>query len=175
MGTTCDSNGVSNENWDFVGLIVQPFYQHMAMDQYLWGWTSILAQPFWCEQKGYRLLTHPHYIYIYIYIYIFVYWIYRPILQETWGMPLALWDLWGTNREFTQKSSIFQQLRRHWEKAIAMGTSGDVEPWFLVLPRKSLAISGRNCTIAYHFCWNQSFCGWSPALLTKSDLVNVIF
>ena len=110
-----------------------------------------------------------------LYIYFFIYWIYRPILQETWGMPLALWDLWGTNREFTQKSSIFQQLRKHWEKAIAMGTSGDVEPWFLVLPRKSLAISGRNCTIAYHFCWNQSFCGWSPALLTKSDLVNVIF
>ena len=172
MGTTCDLNGVSNENWDFVGLIVQPFYQHMAMDQYLWGWTSILAQPFWCEQKGYRLLTHPHYIYIYLYI---------CILNIPTHFAGNLGDATGTLRSLRNQPGVhpkiidFPAAEKHWEKAIEMGTSGDVEPWFLVLPRKSLAISGRNCTIAYHFCWNQSFCGWSPALLTKSDLVNVIF
>ena len=111
-----------------------------------------------------------------LYIYLFIY-----ILNIPAHFAGNLGDATGTLRSLRNQPGVhpkiidFPAAEKHWEKAIEMGTSGDVEPWFLVLPRKSLAISGRNCTIAYHFCWNQSFCGWSPALLTKSDLVNVIF
>ena len=38
---------------------------HMAMDQYLWKYQLFRgnihkSQLFWCEQKGYKVLTHPH-------------------------------------------------------------------------------------------------------------------
>ena len=63
------------------------------MDQYLLipflgGWTSIYHL-FWCEQKGYKVLTHCH-IYTYIYITIYLLYMFPVVLMKKpccWSIP----------------------------------------------------------------------------------------
>ena len=67
-------------------------HSHMGMDQYLLipflgGWTSILTQLFWCEQKGYKGARHTA---------INLRW-YRWCLHDCWMCWNELNSIWETS------------------------------------------------------------------------------
>jgi hypothetical protein len=71
LGPAGLSGSMGEEPAELTGLLIISPYGKWLWDGYgyesipmkipfLEGWTSILTQIFWCEQKGYKVLTHCH-------------------------------------------------------------------------------------------------------------------
>ena len=101
-------------------------YGSIPINTILMGWTSIY-QLFWCEQKGYKVLTHCH---LWMMFWFFLGWFHRWVGKILWVISRMI-GCWLYTPDGFQSFLIFRHLRLHWAAPTPRGQlSSPGDPWW---------------------------------------------